>query len=247
MNKPLLEKIWLGLLPLSILYWGFAIGGGIIWKILFNFVDENNDVVVNIFLFSALVYQIFINVGVWRAAGTYEKSVLLAWLAKIATTIGTVILLITFLGFSKLKTIQNDMHSDTYSNYKQSDKKYDRKTSNDDMIWIPIDDELKDSWYASNMIDKKNFNILNLWLKREIRERALLSPTNYMYTIMHVNIDCNAYTFMIDYAADVINHGEPFYSTAGFRHNHAYIALTDWQYANKHPLLLNLIYDKCAK
>jgi hypothetical protein len=202
------EKIWLGILPLSTLYWGFAILGGVVWKILFSFVDEDNSFTVNLFLLTALVYQLFINVGIWRAADNYKKSTLLAWLAKIATTIGTVVLLITFLGFSNLKAIQNDVGSyqpNSNQTEQQSNKNLNLKEGKigANWTWEKLDTKKGNVWLEKNMRERDKFNIVTVWLKAESIVEAKKWGSDYNYSIFLVKFSCSDATYHTVNVTDV--------------------------------------------
>ncbi len=208
MRKTLLEKIWLGLLPLSLLYWGFAVIGGFIWKLLFNFIDDNNAIAVNTFLFVALAYQFFLNVGIWRAANNYNKSIFVAWLAKIATTIGTVILLITFLGFSKLKNIQNEVSSYSQPNQtqiaKQSNSNVDVKMHKIGATWewVKLESDKENWWILPKRMRDEKFNATQLWLKTESLEKYKKYGNSYNYTVLLVSYSCSDKTFFVGSVTD---------------------------------------------
>lgn len=92
------SKIWNGELPLQIVFWNWAVGGGIIVNVAssvaFLFLMIADHLVVALiagYLFS-VPFNVFVAVGVWRSAANYSGERRWADLAR-AVTIGGMILL----------------------------------------------------------------------------------------------------------------------------------------------------------
>ncbi len=97
----LVRRIWLGELPLPVIFWNWAVLGGLIvnltTSVLFLFLMAADQIVAAVicgYLFS-LPYNFVVTFGVWRAAGKFEGDRRLADLAKLVTAAGMLLLSIT--------------------------------------------------------------------------------------------------------------------------------------------------------
>jgi hypothetical protein len=96
-----LRRLWQGDLPLSQVFWNWAVAGGItvnvLTSILFLVLIMGDRVIAAFVAGYALSvpYNIVVSVGVWRSAGRYEGKRRWADLARIVTVAGMVLFSVT--------------------------------------------------------------------------------------------------------------------------------------------------------
>ena len=97
----LVRRIWLGDLPLHVVFWNWAVLGGMIVNLitssLFLFLLVSDQIVAAIiggYLLS-LPYNFIVTVGVWRSSERYEGDRHWAELAKLVTVCGMLLLSFT--------------------------------------------------------------------------------------------------------------------------------------------------------
>jgi len=100
-HRGIVRRIWLGDLPLHIVFWNWAVIGGVIVNLvtsfLFLFLLDSDQVIAAVaggYLLS-LPYNFIVFVGVWRSSERYEGDRHWAELAKYVTLIGMLLLSFT--------------------------------------------------------------------------------------------------------------------------------------------------------
>jgi hypothetical protein len=90
-----IKRVWDGDAGLAFTYWGVAVGGNFIFKILSLVGNEGFEVLLGL---AAIPFWIFVSVSVWRAASKYSGSLGWAFAAKAMVVLGTFAFLVGFLG-----------------------------------------------------------------------------------------------------------------------------------------------------
>lgn len=97
----LVGRIWRGDLPLPVLFWNWAVLGGLVVNLassaLFLFLMVSDQIAAGIiagYLLS-LPYNFLVTMGVWRSADSYDGDRRLAELARLVTVVGMLVLSFT--------------------------------------------------------------------------------------------------------------------------------------------------------
>lgn len=205
----IIQKLVYGRLPLYIIYWGYGVGGGAVLALLVNFIVTDNKFLTELFLLITLLYQILINVGVWRAANDYKKSKPLAWIAKTLTSIGTLITIIVVFGYfdienkkNNLKVTQKNHTPGQISNSKKNEIISNKKLGAD-WPWQKLYVKNGNWWVSMDERGRDKFNIVSAWLKTESISQAKKYGSSYNYTVLLMRFSCSDATYHIDSMTNV--------------------------------------------
>lgn len=84
-------NIWTGRAGLAKTYWGYGVGGAVVWALLLSLVTPGTTgAKVAVLLFC--LYFILVNICVWRAASQYEGATTWAALAKVMAAVAIAII-----------------------------------------------------------------------------------------------------------------------------------------------------------
>jgi hypothetical protein len=199
----LIKRIGNGDIPLAQTYWGYGVCVGILWGIILEIFEANSTAILFLML-AYLPYQVFINMGIWRAANNYKKSLLLAWLAKIGATLGTLFFAIataglfsTIINQNSIAPSSNPQALHTVPNAIVLDEKIYGNKIGATWNWEKLDVDTKSNWWIGEMGLRDKFNIVSVWLKTESLKRAKELGRDYNYSVMLVTFSCSDASYQI--------------------------------------------------